>query len=104
MLSRARLSTTNGRITIESGLASDGRFDLSTTNGRVEVMLDHDADLDVDATTFTGSIESCFDIEPTKSRYTPEQTLRFTEGEANRKVRIRSMVGRIEICAEELSG
>ena len=103
MLSRARLNTTNGRITLEGGLASNGRYDLSTTNGRVEVMLDSDKDLDVDAQTFTGSIDNCFGVEATKSRYTSERTLRFQDGEANRTIRIRSMVGRIDICSENRS-
>jgi hypothetical protein len=104
LLSRARLNTTNGRIEIEGGLATDGRFDLSTTNGRVDVMLDHDQDLDVDAQTFNGSIDNCFGVEPTRSRYSPERILRFQVGEADRTVRIRSMVGRIEICADNVSG
>jgi DUF4097 and DUF4098 domain-containing protein YvlB len=104
LLSRARLHTTNGRIILKSGLATDGRFDLSTTNGRVELMLDSDRDLDVDAQTFSGAIDNCFGLEAERSRYTPERTLRFQVGEANRKVRIRSMVGRIELCAEARSG
>ena len=103
MLSRARLNTTNGRITLDGGLASNGRYDLSTTNGRVKVMLDHDKDLDVDAQTFTGSIKNCFGVEATKSRYTSERTLRIQAGEANRTVRIRSMVGQIDICSENRS-
>jgi hypothetical protein len=70
----------------------------------VDVMLDHDQDLDVDAQTFNGSIDNCFGVEPTRSRYSPERILRFQVGEADRTVRIRSMVGRIEICADNVSG
>lgn len=99
--SRVRLNTTNGRITVDAGLEPDGRVDLSTTNGRIELTLDHDRDLDVDAQTFSGSIDNCFGKEVARSRYSPERTLRFQTGDANRKVRIRSMVGRIEVCADE---
>jgi DUF4097 and DUF4098 domain-containing protein YvlB len=98
---RVRLNTTNGRITVDAGLEPDGRADLSTTNGRVELTLDHDRDLDVDAQTFTGSIDNCFGEAVEKSRYSPERTLRFQRGDANRTIRIRSMVGKIEICADE---
>ena len=104
MLSRAILSTTSGRITLEAGLTDPGRFDLSTTNGRIRLMLDQDADLDLDAQTFNGSIKNCFGVEASKDRYTPERTLRLQNGEADRKVRIRSMNGGIDVCAESLSG
>ncbi len=103
VLSWARLKTTNGRIKVDSGLASEGRFDLGTTNGRVELMLDTDKDLDVDAQTFNGEIDNCFGETSTKARYTTERTLRFQKGEANRTVRIRTMNGPIEICSEEVS-
>lgn len=98
-LSRARLGTTSGRIQLNAGLLPGGRFDLSTTSGRIELLLDHDADLDVDAQTFSGSIGNCFGVEPTRSRFTPERTLRYQGGEANRSVRIRSMSGRIDVCS-----
>ncbi|MGD8416873.1 MAG: DUF4097 family beta strand repeat-containing protein [Pseudomonadales bacterium] len=104
MLSRARLNTTNGRISLDAGLASGGRFDLSTTNGGVDLMLDTDGDLDVDAQTFNGRIDNCFGIDPAKSQFTPERTLRFTQGEADRSIRIRTMNGRIELCSRTHSG
>lgn len=100
MLSWARLKTTSGRITIDGGLASGGRFDLGTTNGRVALMLDHDRDLDVDAQTFNGRIDNCFGRESSRNRYTPERTLRFQDGAADRTIRIRTMNGHIEICSE----
>jgi len=102
--SRARLNTTNGRISIEGGLTPNGRYDLSTTNGRIDVLLDHDQDLDVDAQTFSGTIDNCFGIEPAQRGYSPERTLRFQDGEANRTIRIRSMVGRIDICSVNRAG
>ncbi len=103
MLDRARLGTTSGRISLDGGLAADGRYDLSTTSGRISVMLDQGGDLDVDAQTFSGNIDNCFGIEATRSRYGSERTLRFQEGEANRTIRVRAMSSRIELCSEELS-
>lgn len=101
MLDRARLNTTSGRITLESGLAPEGRFDLSTTSGKISVMLDHAADLDVDAQTFSGNIDNCFGREPTRSRYGSERTLRFQAGAANRTIRVRAMSSRIELCSKD---
>lgn len=103
LLDRGRLKTTNGRITLDGGLASGGRLDLATTNGGIELMLDHDRDLDVDAQTFNGKIDNCFGQVPDRSRYTPERTLQFREGAANRTVRIRTMNGPIDICSEARS-
>jgi DUF4097 and DUF4098 domain-containing protein YvlB len=103
VLDRARLGTTSGRITLEGGLASAGRSDLSTTSGRISVMLDHDADLDVDAQSFSGNIENCFGAESSRNGYSPERSLRFRNGEGNRTVRIRTMSGSINLCAETLS-
>lgn len=98
---RARLNTTNGRISIEGGLADGGRYDLSTTSGRVEVLLDHGRDLHVEARNFSGAIHNCFGVVASTGRYTPERSLRFSTGEATRTIRIRSMSGRIEICSSQ---
>lgn len=103
MLDRARLGTTSGRITLDGGLASGGRFDLSTTSGRVSVTLDHDADLDLDAQSFSGRIENCFGVDASREGYSPERSLRYRSGEGNRTLRIRTMSSRIEICAKSLS-
>lgn len=104
MLDRARLGTTSGRISLEGGLAADGRYDLSSTSGRITVHLDKDTDLDLDAQSFSGRIENCFGVEAERHGYSPERSLRYRLGEGNRTVRIRSMSSRIEICADSLSG
>jgi len=101
MLSWARLKTTSGRITLDSGLTDGGRFDIGTTSGEVELMLDTDRDLDVDAQTFSGDLDNCFGVESSKGRYSPERSLRIETGEASRTVRIRAMSGDIEICSGE---
>jgi DUF4097 and DUF4098 domain-containing protein YvlB len=100
VLDRARLGTTSGRIKLEGGLASGGRSDLSTTSGRISVMLDHEGDLDVDAQSFSGNIENCFGVESTRAGYSPERSLRFRNGEGDRTVRVRTMSGSINLCAE----
>jgi len=101
LLSRARLRTTSGRITLNGGLAEGGRFDIGTTSGEVELMLDTDEDLDVDAQTFSGDLDNCFGVEPSKERYSPERSHRIETGEASRTVRIRAMSGDIKICSEK---
>jgi DUF4097 and DUF4098 domain-containing protein YvlB len=100
MLDRARLGTTSGRMTLEGGLSSGGRYDLSSTSGRVNVLLDDDADIDLDAQSFSGDIENCFGVESSRNGYSPERSLRLRDGAGNRTVRIRTMSSDISICAE----
>jgi len=100
ILDRARLGTTSGRVTLEGGLSSGGRYDLSSTSGRVSVRLDDDTDLDLEAQSFSGDIDNCFGVESTRDGYSPERSLRWRNGAGNRTVRIRTMSSSINICAE----
>ncbi len=105
VLSRARLNTTNGRLSLEGALEAGGRYDLSVHNGNVNVMLVDDANLDVDVETFNGRIETCFGEQgQRKHKYGPGNFLRFSRGDADRTVRIRSFNGNVDICSRNTSG
>ncbi len=104
MLDRARLTSTNGDMDLQAGLAVDGRMELSTTSGEVAVRLENDADLEVDVETLSGDISNCFGIDVTREKYGPGRTLRFQLGEPNRTVRVRSLSGDVDVCSNTTSG
>ena len=100
-ITRARLRTTAGDIEISGDLVSGGRIDSESINGEITVNLTDGTDLDVDVETFNGDIENCFGEEvERKSRYGPGRLLRFSRGDGDRTVRLKTLNGEIEICAE----
>ena len=99
VLTRVRLRTTNGDITVQGALASGGRLDGETVNGDVEVMLADISNLSVNVETFNGDIDHCFDAEvERKSRYGPGRVLRWNRGDSERSVRVKTLNGDVEIC------
>ena len=100
-ITRARLRTTAGDVEISGELVSGGRIDCESINGEITVNLTDGANLDVDVETFNGDIENCFGEKvERKSRYGPGRLLRFSRGDGDRTVRLKSLNGEIEICAE----
>ena len=99
-LSRARLRTTNGDIAVDASLVA-GSFDAETLNGDVELQLNGEDDLSVDVETFNGSIDNCFGLEVVRqSRYGPGRELRFATGTGERRIRIKTLNGDVEICGD----
>ncbi len=100
-ITRARLRTTAGDVEISGELVSGGRIDCESINGEITVNLTDGANLDVDVETFNGDIENCFGEKvERKSRYGPGRLLRFSRGDGDRTVWLKSLNGEIEICAE----
>jgi DUF4097 and DUF4098 domain-containing protein YvlB len=98
-LSRARLRTTNGDITLGGELERGGRLDGETVNGDVEVMLADASNVEINVETFNGDIDHCFDVQvERKSRYGPGRELRVTRGDGESSVRIKTLNGDVEIC------
>ena len=98
-LTRVRLRTTNGDITIQGALADGGRLDGETVNGDVEVILADISNLSVNVETFNGDIDHCFDAEvERKIRYGPGRELRLSRGDGRRSVRVKTLNGDVEIC------
>ena len=99
-LSRARLQTTNGDIAVDASLVA-GSFDAETLNGDVELQLNGDDNLSVDVETFNGSIANCFGYEVvSQSRYGPGRELRFDTGNGERRIRIKTLNGDVDICGD----
>jgi DUF4097 and DUF4098 domain-containing protein YvlB len=91
-LDRARLRTTNGDIDLRTGLAKGARFDMEAINGdlRLDILGSPDAEFDIE--TFNGSIDNAFGPDPVRtSKYAPGRELRFTHGEGNARIRIKTL-------------
>ena len=99
ILSRARVKTTNGDITLVGLLDEGGRMEAKTINGDVEVSLEEPENLSVEIETFNGDIETCFDAEiQRKNKYGPGRYLRYETGTGSRKVMIDTLNGDIDFC------
>jgi DUF4097 and DUF4098 domain-containing protein YvlB len=97
-LNRARLRTTNGDIDLRTGLADGARFDMEAINGdlRLDILGSPDAEFDIE--TFNGSIDNAFGPDPVRTnKYTPGRELRFTHGEGNARIRIKTLNGGITL-------
>jgi DUF4097 and DUF4098 domain-containing protein YvlB len=97
-LTRARLRTTNGDIDLVTGLGSGARFDMEAINGDLVLDILGDVNAEFDIETFNGSIDNSFgpDSERT-SKYAPGRVLRFTHGDGDARIRIKTLNGGIEL-------
>ncbi len=97
-ISRARLRTTNGDIDLELSFAPGARLDMEAINGdlRLDILGELNAEFDIE--TFNGSIDNAFGPEPVRtSKYTPGQDLRFTKGDGDARIRIKTLNGGINL-------
>ncbi len=97
-LERLRIRTTNGDVEARAGMTDRGSIEMEAINGdlRLDILGAVDAEFDIE--TFNGSIRNDFGPEPRrKSQYQPGTTLRFTEGEGNGRVRIKTLNGGITL-------
>ena len=97
-LSRARLRTTNGDIELVTGLAEGARFDMEAINGDLLLDILGGVNAEFDIETFNGSIDNSFGPDPVRtSKYAPGRTLRFTHGDGDARIRIKTLNGGIEL-------
>lgn len=98
---RVRLETVNGDIIFESGLAVGGSFGLETINGDVDITFNSAISARFDIETFTGDIRNCFGPKPVQtSKYTPGSELKFTEGDGEGRVTIKTLNGDLRLCKD----
>lgn len=98
-LTRGRIRTTNGDLNLTTELAPDGRLDIETINGDMTIDFASGVSAQFDIETFNGDIDNCFGPEPVRtSKYAPGRELRFREGDADARVRIKSLNGGITFC------
>jgi len=97
-LSRARLRTTNGDIDLATGLGERARFDMEAINGDLLLDILGDVDAEFDIETFNGSIDNSFGPDSVRtSKYAPGRVLRFTHGDGDARIRIKTLNGGIEL-------
>jgi len=85
------------RAAIEDG----GRLDLETINGDIDLDFAGNISGRFDIETFNGSIDNCFGPEPQRtSQYTPGRELKFSEGDSNTRIVIRTLNGGLRMCRD----
>lgn len=98
-LDRARIRTTNGELRLTAMLAAAARLDTESINGSLHFLLREPVNAEFDVETFNGEIVNCFGPKPMRTReFAPGNALRFTQGEGDARVRIKTLNGRVEIC------
>ena len=96
---RASANTVNGEIVFHAALIGDGRLDIETVNGSVDVDFDGDVSARFDIETFNGAIRNCFGPDSVRtSRYAPGRELKFTEGDGDSRVTMKTLNGSIRLC------
>lgn len=98
---RGQVNTVNGSIVFRAEMADDGRLDMESINGSIDLQFVGEVNARFDIETFNGSIRNCFGPQPERtSRYTPGRELKFTEGNGNGRVTLRTLNGRLDICKD----
>ena len=96
---RSRLRSTSGDLTFAGALAPEGRLDFESISGDVRLDLVGPTRGQFDVSTFNGEIRNCFGPKAVRtSEYAPGRELRFQEGEASARVRIKTLNGDIGVC------
>jgi DUF4097 and DUF4098 domain-containing protein YvlB len=101
-LTRARLSSISGNVSLRSGLRNDSRIEAETTSGNVRVMISGDAAGEYNLSSFSGGIRNCFGpaAPPPASFGPPSRRHRFREGTSDARVRANTLSGSIEVCKQ----
>ena len=98
-LERGRIKTTNGDLDLTTALAKGSRLEAEAINGDLSFVLRGEINAEFDIETFNGDIENCFGPQPRRSReYGPGNELRFTEGQGDARIRVKTMNGAVDIC------
>ncbi len=98
-IEEGRFNTTNGEIRINGTSTDDARIEAESINGAIHMTLRGQPNADFDIESFNGGIRNCFGPKPRRtSEYAPGTVLRFSEGNGDGQVRIKTLNGSIELC------
>jgi Toastrack DUF4097 len=98
-ITRARLRTTSGNMSLRGALVGEARVDGETISGDLSFMFKSPINAEFDVETFSGDIENCFGPKSqSKSEHGPGRELHFRQGDGKADVRINSLSGGINIC------
>jgi hypothetical protein len=88
----------SGRITLESDLASGGRFTLETVSGNIELRLPRSVSADFEVSSFSGSITTDFGVKPERtSKYLPSEELNFSLGGGDARISVKTVSGSVRL-------
>jgi len=100
-LEHADVQTVSGDIVIRASLYGEGRMNFETVNGDINIKFAGDVSARFDIETFNGSIRNCFGPESTRtSKYAPGRELKFSEGNGDGRVVIRTLNGDLRLCKD----
>jgi DUF4097 and DUF4098 domain-containing protein YvlB len=94
------LESVSGTLRLEGTLAGDGRLRAGSVSGEIVLTLCERGNVEFDLESFSGDIvDRVTNRAPDETRFGPGARLRFTEGGGDRRVRVNTMSGNIEIRA-----
>jgi len=99
-VTRSRLRTTSGDITMYAQLSKDGRIDSESVSGDISFFFSGARDAEYDLATAAGEISNCFGPEPISQKYGPGQELKFREGTGSASLRAKALSGDISLCKD----
>lgn len=104
-LTRGRIKTTNGDLTLVTRLSGDARLEAEAINGDLQFLLEAPVNAEFEIETFNGDIDNCFGPAPRRTReFAPGNELRFTQGKGGARVRIQTLNGGVEVCKNQPAG
>ena len=99
-LTRAKLRTTSGDLTMSARLEPNGRVDAETISGQLTLNFKGSVDAQIEAESFSGDIESCTGPKAKSTQeFGPGSELRYTAGKGTGRITLSSLSGEISICA-----
>jgi DUF4097 and DUF4098 domain-containing protein YvlB len=100
-VTRSRLRSTSGDLTLTGQLAPDARLDAESISGDVRLDLAGKIAGQFDFSTFNGEIRNCFGPKAHRTdEYAPGRELRFQEGSSTARVRVKTLNGDIGVCRD----
>jgi DUF4097 and DUF4098 domain-containing protein YvlB len=98
-ISRSRLRSTSGDLTLTGQLGPDARLDAESISGDVRLDFAGSVAGQFDVSTFNGEIRNCFGPKAQRTdEYAPGRELRFQEGAGAARIRVKTLNGDIGIC------
>ncbi|HET9692821.1 MAG TPA: DUF4097 family beta strand repeat-containing protein [Steroidobacteraceae bacterium] len=98
-ITRSRLRSTSGDLTLTGQLAPDARLDAESISGDVRLDFAGSVAGQFDVATFNGEIRNCFGPKAQRTdEYAPGRELRFQEGAGTARIRVKTLNGDIGVC------